>query len=216
VPTTVYDAQDYDVWPDANGRPPPAMRAEIRRVAQDEITFEDVQASGLTFAPWFTRFYLAQGIVQARMDAAKAARPTPAADAELQALRKRLAKLEQGLLTEGGWFVKAVGQAIGEVHGKLENQIKAIEDREPVPLPLPDWNNPTVHYCGLWNSKHLYGPGALVTYNGAGWIAMSAMAAGVKPGDGPTGWRLAVKSDTASVRAIVKDEVRKQLRERAG
>jgi hypothetical protein len=80
---------------------------------------------------------------------------------------------------------------------------------------VPDWNNPTVHYCGLWNSKHLYGPGALVTYNGAGWIAMSAMAAGVRPGAGETGWRLAVKSDTSALRSIVKDEVRKHLRERS-
>jgi hypothetical protein len=41
------------------------------------------------------------------------------------------------------------------------------------------------------------------------------MGAGVRPGAGETGWRLAVKSDTASLRAIVKDEVRKQLREHA-
>jgi hypothetical protein len=204
VPATVYDAQDHDIWPDPADRPPPAMREEIRRIARDEVTAEDVEASGLTFAPWFCRFYLAQGIVRARMDTAKTEpRQAPAAEpAELQALRKRIAKLEQGLLTEGGWFVKAVGTAIGE-------------DREPVPLPVPDWNNPTVHYCGLWNAKHLYGPGALVTYNGAGWIAMSAMAAGVRPGDGETGWRLAVKSDTSALRSIVKDEVRKHLRERS-
>jgi hypothetical protein len=218
VPTTIYDATDNDVWPDPAERPPLAMRAEIRRVAKDEITFEDVEASGLTFAPWFCRFYLAQGIVRARMDAAKAEpRPAPASEpAELRQLRRRVAKLEKGLLTENGWFVKAVGQAIGEVHGELEDRIKAIEDREPVPLPVPDWNNPTVHYCGLWNAKHLYGPGALVTYNGAGWIAMSAMGAGVRPGAGETGWRLAIKSDTSALRSIVKDEVRKQLRERAG
>ena len=51
----------------------------------------------------------------------------------------------------------------------------------------------------------------MVTSNGAGWIAMSAMGAGVRPGDGETAWRLAVKSDTASLRSLVKDEVRKQL-----
>ena len=48
----------------------------------------------------------------------------------------------------------------------------------------------------------------MVTSAGAAWIAMSAIAAGIKPGDGATGWRLAVKSDTAIVRAAVKDEVR--------
>jgi hypothetical protein len=39
------------------------------------------------------------------------------------------------------------------------------------------------------------------------------MAAGVKPGDGPTGWKLAVKSDTSALRSVVREEVRKQLRE---
>jgi hypothetical protein len=43
---------------------------------------------------------------------------------------------------------------------------------------------------------------------------MSAMGAGVRPGDAETGWRLAVKSDMGALRSIVKDEVRKQLRER--
>jgi hypothetical protein len=216
VPTTIYDPTDSDIWPDPAGRPPPAMREEIRRVAQDEITFEDIEASGLTLAPWFCRFYLAQGLVRARMDAVKT-EPPPASAAdpeELRQLRRRIVKLEKGLLTENGWFVKAVGTAIGEVHGELEGRIKAIEDREPLPLPVPDWNTPTVHYCGLWNAKHLYGPGALVTYNGAGWIAMWAMGAGVKPGNGETGWRLAIKSDTSALRSIVKDEVRKQLKER--
>jgi hypothetical protein len=117
------------------------------------------------------------------------------------------------VLGDNAILLKVIGQVLGEAHGELDDRIKAIEDREPVPLPVPDWSNPTVHYCGLWNSKHLYGPGAMVTYNGAGWIAMSAMGAGVRPGAGETGWRLAVKSDTASVRSIVRDEVRKQLRE---
>jgi hypothetical protein len=85
---------------------------------------------------------------------------------ELAQLRKRVAILEQGLLTENGWFIKAIGQALGEVHREINDRIEAIEAREPVPLPVPDWANSTVHYCGLWNAKHLYGPGALVTYNG--------------------------------------------------
>jgi hypothetical protein len=221
VPTSIYDATDNDIWPDPAGRPPCELRAEIRRVAQDEVAFEDVEASGLTFAPWFSRFYLAQGIVQARLDAAKTARPTPppapATDPEeLRQLRRRVAKLERMVLGEKAILLKAVGTVLGETHGELEDRIKVLEDREPVALPVPDWNNPTVHYCGLWNAKHLYGPGALVTYNGAGWIAMSAMGAGVRPGAGETGWRLAIKSDTSALRSIVKDEVRKQLRERAG
>jgi hypothetical protein len=217
VPATVYDAQDHDIWPNLADRPPPAMREQIRQVAQDEVTEQDIE--GLTFAPWYAKFYVAEGRVRARMDAAKVALPppppVPSVDPEeLQRLRRRVAKLEQGLLTKGGWFVKAVGQAIGEVHRQIDDRIDALEGRDPVPLPVPDWNTPTVHYCGLWNAKHLYGPGAMVTYNGGGWIAVSAMAAGVKPGNGPTGWRLAIKSDTASVRSIVRDEVRRQLQER--
>ena len=48
-------------------------------------------------------------------------------------------------------------------------------------------------HAGLWNATTRYAPGgALVTKDGAAWIAMSAIAAGTKPGDGPTGWRLAV------------------------
>jgi hypothetical protein len=29
VPTTVYDAQDHDIWPDPAGRPPPELREEF-------------------------------------------------------------------------------------------------------------------------------------------------------------------------------------------
>ena len=132
---------------------------------------------------------------------------------ELQQLRRRVAQLERLICGKDAVLLKAVGTALGRTRKEIDGQIKAIEDRAPVPLPLPDWNNPTVHYCGLWNSKNLYGPGAMVTSNGAAWIAMSAMGAGVKPGVGETAWRLAVKSDTANLRAIVKAEVIRQLRE---
>jgi hypothetical protein len=145
--------------------------------------------------------------------AAKAQAKTTEA-AEIEQLRRRVATLEKGLLTEGGWFLKAVGTALGEVHRQVDDRIDMLENREPVPLPVPDWHNPTVRYCGLWNAKNLYGPGDLVTFSGGGWVATSAMGAGVRPGDGETGWRLAVKSDTSMLRTIVRDEVRKQLKER--
>ena len=131
--------------------------------------------------------------------------------AEIRHLRQRVAALERMVIGKNAVLLKVVGTAIGRAHRESDERIEALENREPVPLPMDDWNNPTVHYCGLWNAKNLYGPGAMVTCNGAGWIAMSAMAAGVKPGVGETGWRLAVKSDTANLRAIVKDEVKKQL-----
>ncbi len=215
MPASIYDATDNDVWPDARERPPLAMREEIRRIARIEVTEEDIESLG--FVPWYAKFYVAEQRVRARMDAAKAALPAPpsapAADPEeLQQLRRRVATLEKMVLGEKAILLKVVGRAIGLTHKAIDGKIKAVADAAPVPLPLPDWNNPTVHYCGLWNSKSLYGPGAMVTCNGAGWIAMSAMGAGVKPGVGETGWRLAVKSDTASLRAIVKDEVTRQLK----
>ena len=94
-----------------------------------------------------------------------------------------MAKLERMVLGKNGILLKAVGKAIGQASKEIDGQIKALEDRAvPIPLPLPDRNDPTVRYCGLWNSKSLYGPGAMVTCNGAGWIAMSAMGAGSSPG----------------------------------
>jgi hypothetical protein len=225
VPTTIYDAKDSDVWPSAAERPPPEQRAEIRRVAQDEVTEQDIES--LSFAPWYAKFYVAQGIVRARMDATKMEpkvepRQAPAAEpAELQQLRRRVTKLERMVLGENAILLKAVGTALGETHAELEGRIKVLEDREPIALPSGGdvavlERGPGLYYCGLWNATTRYAPGAMVTKDGAAWIAMSAMAAGTKPGDGPTGWRLAVKSDTASLRTVVRDEVMRQLRERAG
>jgi hypothetical protein len=162
--------------------------------------------SNMPRPPW------SRSVYRELLEAGQRHRTGIAAEAqELKQLRRKVAELERFM--QNG-LLEAVGTELGNMYRQLEDRIKVVENRDPVPLPVPDWNTPTVHYCGLWNVKHLYGPGAMVTKDGACWIAMSAMAAGVKPGDGPTGWRLAVKSDTASVRSIVKDEVRRQLRER--
>ena len=75
MPTTIYDATDNDVWPDARERPPLAMREEIRRIARIEVTEEDIESLG--FVPWYAKFYVAEQRVRARMDAAKAALPAP-------------------------------------------------------------------------------------------------------------------------------------------
>ena len=217
MPATVYDAQDYDIWPDASARPPSAMREVIRQVAQDEVTLEDVEDSGLTFAPWFSKFYLAEHRVRARMEAAKVAPPAPAADQEeLRQLRARVAKLERMVLGREAVLLKVVGTALGEVHGELDSQIKAIADRAPMPIPLPildQPDRPQMRYCGLWDRTKAYRPGDLATYNGGGWVAQIG-STGLKPGDG-MGWRLAVKSDTAQLRSLVKDEVKRQMGGRA-
>jgi hypothetical protein len=147
--------------------------------------------------------------------------PAPAADPEeLRQLRRRVAKLERMVLGKDAILLKAVGTVLGETHGELEDRIKVLESREPIALPSADdvaaiERGPGLFYAGLWSSTMSYAPGAMVTKDGAAWIAMTAMAAGIKPGDGPTGWRLAVKSDTSALRPIVRDEVKKQLRERS-
>jgi hypothetical protein len=188
-------------------------------VSEAELDFyiEQHRPDAIHYTP-FTRDFWREQAEAAEQHRARTLAKTTKADAtaaDVAQLRRRAAELERMVLGEKAILVEAVGTLLGKTHGELESRIKVLEGRDPVSLPVPDWNNPTVHYCGLWNAKHLYGPGALVTYNGAGWIAMSAMGAGVRPGAGETGWRLAVKSDTASLRAIVKDEVRKQLREHA-
>ena len=165
--------------------------------------------SNMPRPPWSRSFYREQ--LEAGQQHSAQVRAEAAEAQEIKQLRERVAKLERMVLGKNAVLLKVVGTALGRSRREIEDRVKVIEDREPVPLPLPHWNNPTVHYCGLWNSANIYGPGAMVTKDGACWIATSAMAAGVKPGDGPTGWRLAVKSDTASLRALVKDEVRKQL-----
>ena len=218
MPASIYDATDNDVWPDARERPPLAMREEIRRIARIEVTEEDIESLG--FVPWYAKFYVAEQRVRARMDAAKAALPAPpsapAADPEeLQQLRRRVAKLERMVLGKNAILLEVVGQVLGETHGELEGRIKAVEDREPVPIPLPvldQHDHPTMRYAGLWNATKSYQPGDLTTHNGSGWVAQIT-STGLKPGDG-VGWKLAIKGDPSHLKGLVQAEVRKQLRER--
>jgi hypothetical protein len=57
-----------------------------------------------------------------------------------------------------------------------------------------------------------YSPVDMVTHSGAAWIAQNGMAAGVRPGDGATSWRLAIKRDTAALSRLVRLEIEKQLK----
>ena len=129
--------------------------------------------------------------------------------AEIKQLRQRVAALERMVIGKDSTLIKAVGTALGRNRREIEALLEA---REPVPIPLPvldQQDRPTMRYCGLWGATKQYRPGDVVTYNGGGWVAQ-IISTGLKPGDG-VGWKLAVKSDTASLRAIVKDEVKKQL-----
>jgi hypothetical protein len=49
----------------------------------------------------------------------------------------------------------------------------------------------------------------MVTRAGAGWIAVSAMGTGVKPGEGGNAWRLAIKGPTADLRRLIREELAK-------
>ena len=215
MPASIYDATDNDVWPDARERPPLAMREEIRRIARIEVTEEDIESLG--FVPWYAKFYVAEQRVRARMDAAKAALPAPpsapAADPEeLQQLRRRVAKLERMVLGKNAVLLKAVGTAIGRSRREIEDRVKALEDRAPVPIPLPlldQHDRPTMRYAGLWNATKSYQSGDLATHNGSGWVAQID-STGLKPGDG-VGWKLAIKGDPSHLKGLVQAEVRKQL-----
>jgi hypothetical protein len=60
--------------------------------------------------------------------------------------------------------------------------------------------------AGVWRDDHGYDAGSLVSHGGGGWIAQRDTAASERPGTSP-GWRLAVKSDLAEVRKVVKAEL---------
>jgi hypothetical protein len=62
---TVHTAKPKDIWPDGSGYSR-QIEDEIIRVARNEITNEDVTRSGLSFAPWFIPFYLAEERVRER------------------------------------------------------------------------------------------------------------------------------------------------------
>ena len=183
---SVYTAEDNDVWPDAASRPPPEVREEIRRIAQEEITLEDVQDSGYAFAPWFTKFYLAEGRVRSRIDAAKERKvhaSPPARDpAELEDLRRRLAKLERRVSS----IVKTVGQVFGGNDRELAQRIDEVARR------FADTERSRLKFRGLYEHGASYDAGSAVTYDGGLWVAMqdTCTAPRAAPGD----WKLAVKA----------------------
>ena len=135
--------------------------------------------------------------------------------AEIKQLRERVRRLERMVLGEKAILLKAVGRAIGQTHKAIDGQLKAIEDREPIPISLPvldQHDRPTMRYAGIWSATKAYQPGDLATYNGSGWVAQIG-SKGLRPGDG-TGWKLAVKGDPSRLKGLVQAEVHKQLQER--
>jgi hypothetical protein len=119
---------------------------------------------------------------------------------------KRIARLEArvrhlesiiGVGTKhGGPLIASIGAVIGQANKELRAEIETLQRR------------PVLHDGGVWRDDHGYDAGSLVTYNGGGWIAQRDTNAGERPGTSP-GFRLAVKSDLAEVRKVVRAELGK-------
>ena len=169
--------------------------------------------SNMSRPPWSRSFYrelLEDGQRQQAQVQAKTAEAQ-----EIKQLRQRVAKLERMVLGKNAILLKVVGTALGRSRRDIDDRIKALEDRAPVPIPLPvldQHDRPTMHYAGLWNATKSYQSGDLATHNGSGWVAQ-INSTGLKPGDG-VGWKLAIKGDPSHLKGLVQAEVRKQLRER--
>jgi hypothetical protein len=112
-------------------------------------------------------------------------------------LERRVRQLEALLgvgCADGGPLVKAIGHSIGRAKDELRRELDELKHR------------PVLHDAGVWRDDHGYDAGSLVTYNGGGWIAQRGTAPGERPGASP-GFRLAIKSDLAEVRKVVKAEL---------
>jgi hypothetical protein len=151
---------------------------------------------------------------QRRAQAAAKADEAQVEAREIAQLRQRVAQLERMVLGKNAILVKAVGMAIGQSHGELERRVGAIEAREPLPVALPvlDQDRPVLRYAGLWSSEKSYQAGDLITFNGAAWVSL-INSQGLRPGDGMA-WKLAVKGDPTHLKALVKNEIQRQLKER--
>ena len=83
--TDLNDVTPNEIWPGPAGCfHPPHVRDEILRVAENEITYDDVARSGLTFAPWYSKVYLAEQRVLKAPSQEK--QPEP----EIEPLRRRI------------------------------------------------------------------------------------------------------------------------------
>jgi hypothetical protein len=100
--------------------------------------------------------------------------------------------------------VEAVGRFVGTIAAELRKEIRELGEQVEALQ-----RRPVVHDAGVWRDGHGYDAGSLVSHGGGGWIAQRDTTAGERPGTSP-GWRLAVKSDLAEVRKVVKQELGRQ------
>jgi hypothetical protein len=80
-------------------------------------------------------------------------------------------------------LMAAVAEAIAE---SLGQRIIALE-RE-----IAELKSSALKYCGVWCSNKTYAPNSMTTHQGGAWISQIETC-GLRPGDGNSAWRLAVK-----------------------
>jgi hypothetical protein len=198
---------DAEIWPDAISRPSASARAEIRRVAE-EITSEEVADSGLTFAPWYVKFYLAEGRVRQQ----QAQAPKTQEQRQVDRLQRSVADLERRLSAAEASCTK-LRHFVFEDPGAGEDQLPPLLDviarvaakiRKELGQRLDtlEARPPSLTYRGVWKTTEPYAAGSAVTHAGSLWVALIA-STGVRPGDGSASWQLAVKRGAAE-----KDGVR--------
>jgi hypothetical protein len=168
-----------------------------------------VADSGLNFAPWFTRHYLAQLRVEARKVNEQ---PRPG---ELQQLRRRVADLERRLSTAEASCTKLrhfvfkdpgagedqlpplldiIARVTAKIRKELGGRLDALEAR------------PRMLYQGVWDAGTSYVPGDSVTRSGSLWMALAA-SVGADPKDSPGFWQLCCKAGRDRRPAPAKEPV---------
>jgi hypothetical protein len=107
---------------------------------------------------------------------------------EVAELRQRVAALERLLGPGGrrlaGGITRATGDALREIRTQDRTHILGEVERRGY-----------LSYGGVWDEAATYQRGALVTYGGSAWVALTPAEKGLSPGRAPT-WRLAIKGES--------------------
>jgi hypothetical protein len=107
---------------------------------------------------------------------------------EVAALHQRVAALERLLGPGGrrlaGGITRATGDALREIRTQDRTHILGEVERRGY-----------LSYGGVWDEAATYQRGALVTYGGSAWVALTPAEKGLSPGRAPT-WRLAIKGES--------------------
>jgi hypothetical protein len=110
----------------------------------------------------------------------------------------------------GGLLTQAVGRKLGEAKQELRREIDSlhpvIKAQQARIQEFEERQSRSLHDAGIWRDDHGYDPGALVSHDGAAWVAQRACSAGERPGTS-SGFRLAAKSNMAELRRAIREEL---------